>query len=332
MFEQRRLDGLGWPLTPGCARTACELGAELKENRRQRDYEEHKQLRYKWYAQQQEARELGAAMGLEYQVDMMDPSIEDCEDDFALAGRAIKELEYQLAPMLRKKRKNMPFGEMIENARTAYDKRLPEDLKERMTAIAQTRNALMHDRDCNALPNRTEFVDEWLAVLSELSLERGRLDAARADFKEVLPRQPGDTFVRTRTRYGTWTDPAGEKRKGYPPGFWTAMAPGPIPYEGEPVTDDAGRPLSRQEMTANAWNYLLGIDDLKAALEMDRMLSDLRNDFEAENGHPPDDAQVNQWRQTLESAKADESAEESGRRQGDKPRQKKPRRRSRRKK
>ena len=291
------------------------LRAELKENRRQRDYEEHKQLRYKWYAQQQEARELGAAMGLEYQVDMMDPSIEDCEDDFALAGRAIKELEYQLAPMLRKKRKNMPFGEMIENARTAYDKRLPEDLKERMTAIAQTRNALMHDRDCNALPNRTEFVDEWLAVLSELSLERGRLDAARADFTEVLPRQPGDTFVRTRTRYGTWTDPAGEERKGYPPGFWTAMAPGPIPYEGEPVTDDAGRPLSRQEMTANALNYLLGIDDLKAAIEnseIDGMLSDF-----------PQGVRGGEW--------SDEAADESGRRQGDKPRQTKRRRRSRRK-
>ena len=312
------------------------LRAELKENRRQRDYEEHKQLRYKWYAQQQEARELGAATGLEYQVDMMDPSIEDCENDFELAARAMKELEYRVDKLLNLKKSPTRFAQMVSKARTAYDERLPLDLVKRMRNLAETRNALMHERDFNALPNRTEFVDEWLAVLSELSLERGRLDAASCDFTEVLPRQPGDTFIRTRSRYGTWTDPAGEKRKGYPPGFWTAMAPGPIPYEGEPVTDDAGRPLSRQEMMTNALGYLFGIDDLKAAIEnndrIDRMLSDLRKDFEAENGHPPDDAQVDQWRQTLESANADESAEESGRRQGDKPRQKKPRRRSRRKK
>ena len=291
------------------------LRAELKENRRQRDYEEHKQLRYKWYAQQQEARELGAATGLEYQVDMMDPSIEDCENDFELAARAMKELEYRVDKLLNLKKSPTRFAQMVSKARTAYDERLPLDLVKRMRNLAETRNALMHERDFNALPNRTEFVDEWLAVLSELSLERGRLDAARADFTEVLPRQPGDTFVRTRTRYGTWTDPAGEKRKGYPPGFWTAMAPGPIPYEGEPVTDDAGRPLSRQEMTANALNYLLGIDDLKAAIEnseIDGMLSDF-----------PQGVRGGEW--------SDEAADESGRRQGDKPRQTKRRRRSRRK-
>ena len=77
----------GWPWMAFdawmCQDGMQNLRAELKENRRQRDYEEHKQLRYKWYAQQQEARELGAAMGLEYQVDMMDPSIEDCEDEGA---------------------------------------------------------------------------------------------------------------------------------------------------------------------------------------------------------------------------------------------------------
>lgn len=280
------------------------LRAELKENRRQRDYEEHKKLRYKWYAQQQEARKRGPALSWEI-FDMMDPSIEDCENDFELAARAMKELEYQVDKYQQfyMHQKNPPkyFTSKINKARTAYDESLPEDLLERMRGLAQTRNALMHDRDFNALPSRTEFVHEWLAVLSELSLENGRLVAAsRESFTEVLPRQPGDTFIRTRTRLVPWTDPAGKVREG-------------------------------------AMDHPPRIEDLKAASlrpedsEIDRMLSDLRKEFEAENGRAPDDAEVDRWRQTLELANADE-ADESGRRQGDKPRQKKPRRRSRRKK
>ena len=138
--------------------------------------------------------------GLWESMRLLDWDIEDCENDFELVVRATKEMEWIVetdfdAPI----RPGVGLASKIDMARTANGEPLPPDLVRRMKEICKTRNDLVHQRTVNTISDRMEFLRKWRDVLAELSLERGRANDAKnlAGFSRVLPRQPGDTFVRT---------------------------------------------------------------------------------------------------------------------------------------
>ena len=83
---------------------------------------------------------------------------------------------------------------------------MPPKLIENIQRIAEFRNALMHQRSVDAIPDREGFLGDWREVLAELTLERGRVMHARqlAGFSKVLPRRPGDDFIRTELEDTPW--------------------------------------------------------------------------------------------------------------------------------
>ena len=134
---------------------------------------------------------------------LLDYDIEDCENDMDLVMRAAKELEWALDRDFGTNG-TQGLGAKIRVARTANEESLPTKLAEGMQRIAGVRNTLAHERDVRALPDRQRFVQDWREVVADLSIERARASTAKqmAGFKIVLPRQPGDDFIRTELEDG----------------------------------------------------------------------------------------------------------------------------------
>jgi hypothetical protein len=128
----------------------------------------------------------------------VDHRIADSENDFELVVRVSKELEWLLvrdfgAPS----DANTGVQEKILAARTANGDPLPPDLIKTMRRLVRVRNSLVHNREVYSIPDRQAFVRAWRYVLSELVLERSRIRTSKMGIIKVLPRQPGDDFVRT---------------------------------------------------------------------------------------------------------------------------------------
>ena len=93
-------------------------------------------------------------------------SIANCKNDFELVIRATKELEWLLethfgAPS----GKNVGLHDKITAARDPTNHRpLPEGVIRRMRKLVTIRNALVHDREVNAIPDRADFVKGWREV------------------------------------------------------------------------------------------------------------------------------------------------------------------------
>jgi len=96
-------------------------------------------------------------------------SIADCKNDFELVVRATKELEHLLETHF-----NAPSGKQvglhdkISAARTSNGQTLSQGTIKRMRFLVTIRNALVHDREVNAIPNRPDFVRGWKEVEAEL--------------------------------------------------------------------------------------------------------------------------------------------------------------------
>ena len=97
-------------------------------------------------------------------------SIASCKNDFELVIRATKELEWLLethfgAP----DGKNVGLHDKISAARDPRNQKpLPEKIIRRMRKLVTIRNALVHDRNVNAIPDRPDFVAGWQEVEAAL--------------------------------------------------------------------------------------------------------------------------------------------------------------------
>ena len=97
-------------------------------------------------------------------------SIASCKNDFELVIRATKELEWLLethfgAP----DGKNVGLHDKISAARDPRNQKpLPEKIIRRMRKLVTIRNALVHDRNVNAIPDRPDFVAGWQEVEARL--------------------------------------------------------------------------------------------------------------------------------------------------------------------
>ena len=95
-------------------------------------------------------------------------AISQCKNDFELVVRATKELEFLLethfgAPS----GKEHGLHDKITAAR--HDGRpLPDTLQRQMRKLVTIRNKLVHDRDFNAIPERSEFAASFDSVEKEL--------------------------------------------------------------------------------------------------------------------------------------------------------------------
>lgn len=97
-------------------------------------------------------------------------SIASCKNDFELVIRATKELEYLLEMEF-----GAPSGKTVglhDKISAARDPRngspLPEKVTRRMRKLVTIRNALVHDRDVNAISDRADFVAGWKEVETAL--------------------------------------------------------------------------------------------------------------------------------------------------------------------
>ena len=90
-------------------------------------------------------------------------SILSCKNDFELAIRATKELEWLLETHF-----NAPTGKQhgLHDKITAVA--LPENIKKRMRYLVTVRNALVHDRTVNAIKDRASFLKGFAEVESQL--------------------------------------------------------------------------------------------------------------------------------------------------------------------
>ena len=96
-------------------------------------------------------------------------SISDVKNDFELVVRATKELEWLLethfgAPS----GKQVGLHDKISAARLPNGRSLSEKTVRRMRYLVTIRNSLVHDRDVNAIPDRSNFVKGWREVEAEL--------------------------------------------------------------------------------------------------------------------------------------------------------------------
>ena len=93
-------------------------------------------------------------------------SLASVKNDFELVIRATKELEFLLethfgAPSDKKS----GLHDKITAARDPRDGRpFPENITRKMRKLVTIRNSLVHDREVNAIPDRTTFVKEWTEV------------------------------------------------------------------------------------------------------------------------------------------------------------------------
>ena len=146
---------------------------------------------------------------------MPDYDIGDCENDYDLVMRAGKELEWALRDDFGLNDTTRGLAAKIQRARGANAERLPPKLKKGMLKVARIRNQFAHNRTINSFVDssaRQEFVEDWREVHAELMIERSRaMTDKQCSFTKVLPRQPGDDFIRTEFRTGIV--PAGLRRR-----------------------------------------------------------------------------------------------------------------------
>ena len=97
-------------------------------------------------------------------------SISQCKNDFELVIRATKELEWLLethfgAPS----GKTVGLHDKITAATNPQTGRpLAENVTRTMRRLVTIRNALVHDRETNAIPDRASFVKGWNEVEAAL--------------------------------------------------------------------------------------------------------------------------------------------------------------------
>lgn len=96
--------------------------------------------------------------------------ISACKNDFELVIRATKELEWLLETHFSAPSgKTVGLHEKITAARNPQDgKPLPNNIQKRMRYLVTIRNQLVHDREVNAIPDRTSFAAGWDEVEREL--------------------------------------------------------------------------------------------------------------------------------------------------------------------
>jgi hypothetical protein len=96
--------------------------------------------------------------------------ISACKNDFELVIRATKELEWLLETHFSAPSgKTVGLHEKITAARNPRDgKPLPNNIQKRMRYLVTIRNQLVHDREVNAIPDRTSFAAGWDEVEREL--------------------------------------------------------------------------------------------------------------------------------------------------------------------
>mmetsp|Transcript_73012 Transcript_73012/g.208105 ORF Transcript_73012/g.208105 Transcript_73012/m.208105 type:complete len:118 (+) Transcript_73012:200-553(+) len=96
-------------------------------------------------------------------------SISSTKNDFELVIRATKELEYILethfgAPS----GKNVGLHDKISAARLPDGGPLSSSVTRKMRKLVTIRNALVHDREVNAIDDRAAFVKDWESVEAAL--------------------------------------------------------------------------------------------------------------------------------------------------------------------
>ena len=190
---------------------AAQAGLELlrddlqRKRWRQKEYGPWKEQRLQW---RQEMKQ--HAPGLFESMKLLDSDeIEDVENQYELVVKMTKELEWLLEQDFdgpKNSRSHVGLVAKAKAARTANDEPLPPKLIKNIQRIAEFRNALMHQRGVDAIPDREGFLGDWREVLAELRLERARVMEARqlAGFSKVLPRRPGDDFIRTELEDTPW--------------------------------------------------------------------------------------------------------------------------------
>jgi len=90
-------------------------------------------------------------------------------NDFELVVRATKELEFLLEEHFHAPTgKNVGLHDKITAARDARGQPLSDNVKKRMRYLVTIRNSLVHDRECNAIPDRSAFLSGWAEVETEL--------------------------------------------------------------------------------------------------------------------------------------------------------------------
>ena len=96
-------------------------------------------------------------------------SIVHCRNDFELVIRASKELEFLLESSFHASGgKQSGLHEKISSARQPSGKPLPDGLVRKMRYLATLRNKLIHDRECNSIPDRAGFIKSYSEAIEEL--------------------------------------------------------------------------------------------------------------------------------------------------------------------
>jgi hypothetical protein len=161
-----------------------------RNNWRQEEYGPWKEQRLRSRQEmKQHAPGLFESMGL-----LDSDEIEDCDNEYELVVRAAKELEWLLEHDFGARSSRAGLVGKAKAARTANDEPLPPQLISNIKRIADFRNAFIHRRNVDAIPDLQAFLGDWREVLAELSLERARVKACKT--MKVFPRRPGDTHVR----------------------------------------------------------------------------------------------------------------------------------------
>ena len=93
-------------------------------------------------------------------------SIARYTNDFELVIRATKELEYLLEthflpPLSTSQDKTIGLHDKISMARLPDGQPLPPAVVKKMRYLVTLRNKLVHDHDCNAIPDRPAFVRQF---------------------------------------------------------------------------------------------------------------------------------------------------------------------------
>ena len=93
-------------------------------------------------------------------------SIARYKNDFELVIRATKELEHLLEahflpPLTKSQDKTIGLHDKISMARLPDGQPLPPNVVKKMRYLVTLRNKLVHEHDCNAIPDRPTFVAQF---------------------------------------------------------------------------------------------------------------------------------------------------------------------------
>ena len=104
-------------------------------------------------------------------------SIARYPNDFELVIRATKELEFLLETMLEthflppltvSQDKTIGLHDKISMARLPNGQPLPDDAIRKMRFLVTLRNKIVHDHECNSIPDRPRFVKDFDEVEASL--------------------------------------------------------------------------------------------------------------------------------------------------------------------